>query len=51
MSGDKTAGQNPKSGGIYMIASVCHRMTQGGTYSSLSLVRDSFGKKPQNGGY
>ena len=50
-SGDKTAGQNPKSGGIYMIASVCHRMTQGGTYSSLSLVRDSFGKKPQNGGY
>lgn len=31
--------------GIYMIASVCHRITPQDTYTSLSLVRDTFGRK------
>jgi len=36
---------NPESGGIYMIASLCHRMTPSDCFTSLTLVRDSFGKK------
>lgn len=31
--------------GIYMIASLCHRVTPTDTFTSLTLVRDSFGKK------
>ena len=38
---------NDQSGGIYMIASLCHRITTSDTYTSLSLVRDTFGRKPQ----
>ena len=38
---------NDQSGGIYMIASLCHRITPSDTYTSLSLVRDTFGRKPQ----
>lgn len=36
---------NTQSSGIYMIASLCHRLTSKDTYTSLTLVRDSFGKK------
>jgi hypothetical protein len=36
---------NKQSSGIYMIASLCHRLTSSDTYTSLTLVRDSFGKK------
>ena len=36
---------NPESGGIYMIANLCHRMTSSDTFTSLTLVRDAFGKK------
>ena len=36
---------NPESGGIYMIASLCHRMTSSDCFTALTLVRDSFGKK------
>ena len=36
---------NDQSGGIYMIASLCHRLTSRDTYTSLTLVRDSFGRK------
>lgn len=32
--------------GKYMIASLCHRITPDGVYSSLSLVKDTFGRKP-----
>jgi hypothetical protein len=40
---------NPESGGIYMIASLCHRITPENTYTSLSLVRDTKGRKsPSN---
>lgn len=37
---------NKQSSGIYMIASLCHRITPIDTYTSLSLVRDTFGRKP-----
>lgn len=37
--------KNAQSSGIYMIASLCHRLTSKDTYTSLTLVRDSFGKK------
>ena len=38
---------NDQSGGIYMIASLCHRITTSDTYTSISLVRDTFGRKAQ----
>ena len=37
--------KNKQTGGKYMVASVCHRLTTSDTYTSLGLVRDSFGKK------
>ena len=37
--------KDPESSGIYMIASVCHRITPQDTYTSLTLVRDTFGRK------
>ena len=38
-------GKNPQSGGIYMVGSVCHKVTPRETFTSLGLIRDSFGKK------
>lgn len=46
LTGDKNKETNKQSGGIYMIASLCHRITPRKTYTSLSLVRDTFGRKP-----
>ena len=43
---DQNTETNKQSGGIYMIASLCHRITPGKTYTSLALVRDTFGRKP-----
>ena len=37
---------NKKSGGLYMISSLCHNITPRETYTSLTLVRDTFGRKP-----
>jgi len=37
--------KNKQTGGKYMVASVCHRVTPRESYTSLGLVRDSFGKK------
>ena len=37
---------NKKSGGLYMISSLCHNLTPRETYTSLTLVRDTFGRKP-----
>ena len=37
---------NKVSGGLYMIASLCHNITPRETYTSLTLVRDTFGRKP-----
>ena len=45
LAGDEVKDVNPKTKGIYMVASVCHRITPNSTTSSLSLVRDSFGVK------
>ena len=42
---ERSAQVNDQSGGIYMIASLCHRLTSRDTYTSLTLVRDSFGRK------
>ena len=45
LAGDEVKDVNPETKGIYMVASVCHRITPNSTTSSLSLVRDSFGAK------
>jgi len=37
--------KNQQTGGKYMVAHVCHRITDKDSYTSLGLVRDSFGKK------
>ena len=37
---------NKKSGGLYMISSLSHNITPRETYTSLTLVRDTFGRKP-----
>jgi|TARA_B100000035_G_scaffold160893_1_gene137120 hypothetical protein len=44
LKGESNKESNPESGGIYMVAHVCHRVTPEDSFSSLSLVRDSFGK-------
>ena len=44
MKGTDNKETNDESGGIYMVAHVCHRITPSDSFSSLSLVRDSFGK-------
>ena len=46
LSTDPNTQYNKKSGGIYMISSLCHSITPGETYTSLTLVRDTFGRKP-----
>jgi hypothetical protein len=43
---DQNKDTNKQSGGIYMISSLCHRISPGKTYTSLALVRDTFGRKP-----
>ena len=46
LSGSDKKESNPESGGLYMVAHVCHKVTSGSTTTSLALVRDSYGKKP-----
>ena len=46
LSTDPNTQPNKKSGGLYMIASLCHNITPRDTYTSLTLVRDTFGRKP-----
>ena len=43
---DQNKSTNKQTGGNYLIASICHRLTPEDCYTSLTLVRDSFGKKP-----
>ena len=45
LSGDESKEINSETKGIYMVASVCHRITPNSSTTSLSLVRDSFGGK------
>ena len=44
MTVHKRKDPNTELGGIYMIASLCHRITPEDTYTSLTLVRDTFGR-------
>ena len=46
VSTSKNSGTNKQSGGIYMISSLCHRLTSDQSSTTLTLVRDSFGRKP-----
>lgn len=46
LTGDANKEPNKETGGIYMIASLCHRLTPDNCYTSLALVRDTFGRKP-----
>ena len=43
---DPNAPVNKKTGGLYMISSLCHNLTPRATYTSLTLVRDTFGRTP-----
>ena len=45
LSGADLTNTNDESGGIYMVAHVCHRITPKTTFTSLGLVRDSYGKR------
>ena len=45
LSGSEVKDVNPETKGIYMVASICHRITPTSSTSSLTLVRDSFGGK------
>ena len=36
---------NKQSGGLYIIADLCHYITTEGTWTKLNLARDSFGRK------
>ena len=44
LESSKNTEKNRASSGIYMVAHVCHKITPENTLTSLSLVRDSFGK-------
>ena len=45
LSGADLTNTNDQSGGIYMVAHVCHRITPKSTFTSLGLVRDSYGER------
>ena len=41
----ETKRPSKETSGLYLIASVCHKVAPAGSYTSLNLIRDSFGKK------
>ncbi len=41
---DENAGINSQSSGKYLVAHVCHRITSTDTFTSLGLIRDSYGR-------
>ena len=45
LEGKENKENNKQTGGKYMVAHVCHRITPNDSYTRLGLVRDSFGKK------
>ena len=45
LAGAQLSNINSQSRGIYMVAHVCHRNTPDGCFSSLGLVRDSYGRR------
>ena len=44
-AGKKYENWNKESGGVYIIADLCHYISPGETYTKLNLVRDSTGRK------
>ena len=46
--GAETKRPSKDSSGLYLIASVCHKVTSSRAYTSLNLIRDSFGKTKAN---
>ena len=40
--------ENTQTGGLYIIADLCHYMSAKNTLTKLVLVRDSFGRKPKS---
>jgi hypothetical protein len=48
LSKKTSKGPNKETKGKYLIASLCHRVTPNDTYTSLTLVRDSFNTSPVN---
>lgn len=46
VSSKKTPTNNPRMSGIYMISALCHRISNQQTHTSLELIRDSYGRKP-----
>ena len=48
VSGDPNSNkENTQTGGLYIIADLCHYMSAKDTLTKLNLVRDSFGRKPK----
>ena len=45
VSADKDDTLNKESGGLYIIADLCHFVNSEGTFTKLNLARDSFGRK------
>ena len=45
ISSEKDDSINKQSGGLYIIADLCHLVTPDGTWTKLNLARDSFGRK------
>ena len=44
-AGKKYENWNKESGGVYIIADLCHYISPAATYTKLNLVRDSTGRK------
>ena len=42
---EKSDTVNKESGGLYIIADLCHYVSNEGTYTKMNLARDSFGRK------
>ena len=42
---EKSDTVNKESGGLYIIADLCHYVSNDGTYTKMNLARDSFGRK------
>ena len=45
VSAEKDDTLNRESGGLYIIADLCHYLDADATYTKLNLARDSFGRK------
>ena len=43
--GAETKRPSKETSGLYLIASLCHKVTSSKTFTSMNLIRDSFGKK------